>query len=232
MNRTTLIFLLLASLLAPFLLANRSCERSTTWGEKYFSKWEEDHVDIDKDSKCIDCHDDIKTTKVKPLNHDETWIKEHGKLGSKKQGFKNENVCALCHAEAQCTSCHQQEEPAQHTEFWKQRGHGAFVGLDRSSCMTCHQEAQFCERCHSQTSPVNHSAAWGTPTNLHCANCHFPVNSAGAQNCKACHSSTPSHDATPPQPDNALHVSGADCRGCHTPLGHPDNGAACTLCHH
>lgn len=223
--------LLLAVILVPLLLANKDCERSATWGEKYFGKWEGDHVDIDKDTKCIDCHDDIKSPKVKPLNHDISWIHEHGDLAQQKFGFKTGNTCYLCHAEAQCTSCHQQEMPRSHTEYWKQRGHGAFVGIDRSSCMTCHKSVDFCERCHSSTTPISHNAAWGAAANRHCFGCHFPLASAGAQECAVCHTGTPSHDATPAMPDNALHFLGADCRDCHRPLRHPDNGMACTACH-
>ena len=231
MNPKRIITLLWVTSLVPFLLANKGCERSTTWGEEYFSEWESDHVDIDKDSKCVDCHDDITTKKVKPKNHDATWIREHGKFESQKYGFKNENVCSLCHAEAQCTSCHQQAEPDGHTEFWKQRGHGAFMGLDRSKCLTCHKDTQFCESCHSTTAPIKHSAGWGSPSNRHCTNCHFPIGSAGAQECAVCHTGTPSHNLTPAQPDNSLHFASANCRDCHSPVRHPDNGMKCTVCH-
>lgn len=223
--------ILMIVLLMPLLLANKECERSTTWGKKYFSEWEEDHVDIDEDSKCIDCHDDIKTKKVRPSNHNQNWLTEHGGFSQQKFGFKQENVCSLCHAEAQCTGCHQQEEPRAHTEYWKNRGHGIFVSLDRSACMVCHKEVSFCERCHDSTRPASHNAIWGTPSNLHCQSCHFPVNSAGAQECAVCHQTTPSHISTPQTPNNALHVTGADCRDCHKPLRHPDNGMDCTVCH-
>ena len=105
------------------------------------------------------------------------------------------------------------------------------VSLDRNRCMSCHQQVDFCERCHSETRPTSHLASFGAPLNLHCNNCHFPINSAGAQECAVCHRDTPSHAAAPAQPDNALHAAGANCRSCHTPLGHPDNGMACTTCH-
>ncbi len=224
--------ILLTVLMLPLLLANKDCERSTTWGNKYFTKWEEDHVDIDKDSKCIDCHDNITSKKVKPKNHDETtWPKEHGDYGQMKYGYKSENVCYLCHAESQCTSCHQQEAPQSHNEFWKQKGHGAFVGLDRNSCKTCHQDTEFCERCHTSTRPVSHTASWGTTGNNHCNSCHFPLTAVGTQECAVCHKATPSHDLTPAMPNNGLHVTGANCRSCHNPLRHPDNGATCTSCH-
>lgn len=218
----------------PVLLGNKGCGRSTTWGKKYFTKWQEDHVDIDKDTKCIDCHDDIKTPKVKPKNHDLTWKHEHGNYMQQKYGYRGENVCYLCHTEATCTSCHQQEAPINHTEYWKLKGHAAMVGLNRSQCMACHTTSDFCERCHSTTKPLNHSAAWGRSANQHCYNCHYPLTSAGGEKCQACHAGTPSHDLTPQPPRNALHMNpGVDCRssGCHMPLRHPDNGMSCTACH-
>src|SRR3990167_3541695 len=76
MNLKYIHHILLIFLVLPFLLANEKCERSTTWGNKYFSKWESDHVDIDKETRCIDCHDDITSQKVKPKNHLDTvrWM--------------------------------------------------------------------------------------------------------------------------------------------------------------
>lgn len=217
--------------LIPLLLANKNCDRSTTWGEKYFTKWESDHVDIDAETRCIDCHDDITSPKVKPKNHDLSWVREHGSFSGQKAGFKNENVCYQCHTEAQCTSCHMQEEPDNHTEFWRERGHGVSVSLDRSKCTTCHVTTEFCERCHNSVQPRSHNAAWGNSTNIHCNNCHFPVNAIGSQECNVCHKSTPSHNSTPNMPSNALHFVGANCRDCHRPLRHPDNGSECTSCH-
>ena len=233
MNLKYIHHILLIFLVLPFLLANEKCERSTTWGNKYFSKWESDHVDIDKETRCIDCHDDITSQKVKPKNHLDTvrWMGEHGDYSSMKYGYKSESVCYLCHAESQCTSCHQQDEPRSHNQFWKQKGHGVMVSLNRSECKTCHQDAEFCEKCHASTKPVSHVASWGSPANNHCTSCHFPLNSVGAQECAVCHKATPSHDNTPTQPNNALHAPGANCRDCHNQLRHPDNGATCTSCH-
>jgi hypothetical protein len=111
------------------------------------------------------------------------------------------------------------------------RGHGLMTGLDRSRCMTCHR-ADFCDRCHSETAPVSHRGGWGEPMNRHCLQCHYPLASFGADKCAVCHKGTPSHKATPPQPSNAFHLPGANCRSCHAPLTqHPDNGMDCQVCH-
>lgn len=234
-EKKTLLRTLLILLVAPFLLANKGCERPITWGDPksdLVSKWAEDHKEIDPDAKCKDCHDDITSTKVKPKSHTPEWIRVHGDFSQIQYGFRKENVCALCHKESDCATCHQQQPPQSHTMFWKLKGHGIMVSQDRSRCMTCHQQgADFCERCHAQTKPTNHLAGFGSPANLHCQSCHAPIDSAGGQGCAVCHNENPSHDSAPPQPDTALHAGDPDCRTCHTPLRHPDNGESCITCH-
>ena len=211
--------LILLLLLIPFLGGGKGCERYAGW----------EHVPIEKGMECATCHDDGRTKQTKPAGHDAAWPKRHGEAIG-RYGLKPASTCLVCHTESKCIACHQQEKPAGHNEYWRLKGHGAMTGLDLSRCLTCHQ-ADFCERCHSQSTPLDHSALWGAPSNRHCLSCHFPLASAGAQRCAACHSGTPSHTAAPAQPSNGLHVPGANCRSCHTPLRHPDSGEACTLCH-
>ncbi len=208
-------------LLIPVLLGNKACEKVPAPFE---------HPVLAKGMECKDCHDDGRTPETKPAFHDLAWKKNHGKL-IRRFGFKTDSNCTVCHTESQCTSCHQQEEPQDHTEFWRLKGHALAVGLDRSRCFACHRGEDFCQKCHSQTQPLDHTAAWGAPSDRHCLSCHFPLASAGAQRCAACHSDTPSHTTAPRRPSNALHISGANCLGCHAPLHHPDNGMTCTICH-
>src|SRR3989338_5829553 len=181
-------------IVVPFLMANKQCQRSTTWGDPYTSlsaAWEQDHQDIDKYTTCADCHDGLSKT-VKPKSHDATWIQVHGKYSNLKYGFRSQNVCALCHQESQCATCHQQQQPTDHTAFWRLRGHGLMVGLNRQKCATCHQ-VDFCERCHANTKPLDHTASWGAPAQRHCFGCHAPIDSVKGQKCFVCHQSTPSH---------------------------------------
>ena len=186
--------IILMAILIPFLLANKDCYRETSWGkEKIFGEWQGDHPDIDAETRCIDCHDDIKNQKVTPSNHKGNWLRKHGKYTWKKFGYKNDSVCYLCHDESKCSSCHMQEAPANHTEFWKARSHGAIMGLDRGRCMICHKSVDFCERCHSSIRPITHNALWSGSTNQHCQNCHLPITSPEAQKCRVCHESTPAH---------------------------------------
>lgn len=185
---------LILLLMLPLWLANQKCDRSTTFGkETMYAEWESDHRDIEEDSTCSDCHDG-RTPKSKPKSHLKMdWTRKHGKYANMKYGFNNDNVCYLCHTESECSKCHMQQAPLNHTEFWKRRGHGAFVGIDRSACMACHKSPDFCERCHSSSKPSSHDATWAGTVNRHCQNCHLPITSSSAQNCYVCHKETPSH---------------------------------------
>jgi hypothetical protein len=217
MNKKIVGFLVL--MIIP-LLGNKACEKAASF----------EHPVVPKETECKECHEDGRDAKTKPAGHDLAWERDHGKF-IQRYGFKPQTNCTLCHTESQCTTCHQQEKPKDHNEFWRLKSHGLAVGLDRSQCYTCHRGPDFCQRCHAQTQPLDHSAAWGAPSNRHCLNCHFPLTSAGAERCAVCHTGTPSHSSAPNQPANALHVTGANCRSCHSPLRHPDNGMSCTVCH-
>lgn len=220
MNWRRNIMILVLGLTIPILVGNKGCEKVSTF----------EHPVVEKGMECKDCHDDGRTPKTKPVWHDLAWTKNHGK-DIQRYGFKGtKTTCTLCHTESTCTSCHRQEKPKGHTEFWRLRGHALEVGLDRSRCFACHQ-ADACERCHAQTRPLDHNAAFAAPTNRHCLTCHVPIGSVGAQRCAVCHTGTPSHNNAPAQPANTLHTAGANCRSCHFPMRHPDNGGECTVCH-
>ena len=120
--------IILVCLLAPFILANKECKRSTTWGEageSYVSLWEADHADLEKDTKCSECHDDKRSSTSPPKSHnshDIVWKREHGKFAHIKYGYRSQNICQLCHKDTWCVQCHLQEKPENHNQFWKQRG--------------------------------------------------------------------------------------------------------------
>ncbi len=206
-------------LLIPVLLGGKGCETGSSY----------QHPPLQKGQACADCHDDGRTTETKPKGHSLDWERVHGQW-IQQNGLKSNSTCVICHKESWCTSCHQINKPRNHNEFWKLKGHGLMVGLDRSRCYACHR-TDFCERCHANTTPMDHNAAWGPPADRHCLNCHFPLASVGAQRCAVCHTSAGIHASTPKQPNNSLHSPGANCRDCHRPLHHPDNGMNCTVCH-
>jgi hypothetical protein len=188
------------------------------------------HAREDKANDCSACHKEIRQD-WKPETHSHNWKQFHGQAIQANTG-KSENRCSLCHADSSCVSCHQDEPPRDHTNHWRQRGHGIAVSIDRTRCATCHRD-DFCDRCHSEVSPRNHVGSWGSPRSRHCLTCHFPLKN---ESCFVCHKSDPSHlGLANPKPSD-FHSPALNCRQCHgiggvAPFPHPDNGDDCNVCH-
>ena len=186
------------------------------------------HASQGLNTDCAACHTQISTT-VKPSNHSQLWKKLHGQaVRGELDGPAND--CAMCHTEATCNTCHQDEKPASHNMFWREKSHGVAAAMDRDNCAACHKEDS-CERCHADTKPMNHVGAWGQPMDTHCLTCHIPVQ---GETCAVCHKGTPSHLQAAPKPAVPPHNASMDCRSCHgvtAPLPHVDNGDDCNFCH-
>ncbi|MBI2930375.1 MAG: cytochrome c3 family protein [Planctomycetes bacterium] len=188
------------------------------------------HARRGESNECATCHKEIRK-ETPPATHHRNWEQIHGLVVRSGENPPVENRCSLCHTQAHCTNCHQDQPPRNHTNFWRIQGHSIAVGVDRSSCATCHR-SDFCDRCHAETAPRSHRGAWGGPRNQHCLGCH---NSPGSQGCALCHKGgAPSHVLASPRP--TWHVSGMNCRQCHgpglvPPMPHVDNGDNCSGCH-
>ncbi|HTE06546.1 MAG TPA: cytochrome c3 family protein [Planctomycetota bacterium] len=185
------------------------------------------HEKTGQATSCTTCHAVIGTEHAPP-SHGQQWMTSHG-VAVRAEMDGQANKCSLCHTERSCTTCHQDQAPKNHDNFWRLRGHGVVADMDRDSCSTCH-ESSSCERCHRENEPLSHhSGAFGAPLDTHCLSCHFPLQS---ENCSVCHKSAPSHLDAAPKPPN--HFPGLDCRQCHgvnAPLPHVDNGDDCSFCH-
>lgn len=184
------------------------------------------HEERGRQDSCNVCHSVIDQNWAPP-GHDLDWLRFHGEA-SRDPDPPLVSDCALCHTQSSCTECHQSTPPENHDDFFRLRGHGIIADLSRESCLTCHR-ADSCIRCHETTRPTSHHGAFGSPVNMHCTGCHFPLAGEG---CATCHSSAPSHALAAPQPPD--HVPGANCRQCHgagAPLPHPDDGSNCAACH-
>ena len=178
---------------------------------------------------CQQCHSN-KAKETKPQDHLVGWQKRHGELIREGIDPRGEAKCYRCHRKDSCVDCHQNEPPSDHTNHWRQRGHGIASDIDRDRCATCHQMDE-CVRCHEQTAPRNHTAGWSGSSQRHCSVCHWPINAVG---CWTCHKGTPGHDTASNRPGGSAHASGSDCRACHMPgagLPHPDDGGSCERCH-
>ena len=175
-------------------------------------------------SSCDTCHEEVRED-VEPWTHDGGWDRFHG-LGVRDQSQLTVDQCAMCHEESSCVSCHQDQMPTNHNNYWRRRAHGLTAQLDRRNCAACHR-TDFCDRCHMSATPQSHNGIWGGTKNTHCLSCHT---SGQDQSCSLCHSSgAPSHSLAPPKPPG--HIASSDCRSCHMILGHVDNGQDCNSCH-
>jgi hypothetical protein len=185
------------------------------------------HVERSIPNDCADCHAEISTSWAPP-SHARDWTKLHGRA-CRRSDPQPSDSCALCHRDSECERCHRVQQPANHDNNFRLKGHAILAAVDRAGCATCH-EPQTCDRCHADTLPLSHrGASFGSTRNTHCLTCHFPLQGEG---CFVCHKATPSHALGPPKPD--WHTPAMDCRSCHgssLPLSHVDDGSNCNLCH-
>lgn len=184
------------------------------------------HESLGVANDCATCHSQLGED-YPPSTHDQNWDRSHGFV------FRNgstltANRCDMCHLESDCNTCHFAVQPANHTNYWRRRGHGLTARMDRQNCYACHR-TDSCEACHQEVLPQNHTGMFGSPMNRHCLNCHISTTDGG---CFTCHTGTPSHLLAAPQPPD--HTPGMNCLQCHgvlAPLPHVHKGEDCTICH-
>jgi hypothetical protein len=163
---------------------------------------------------CNGCHVDLAAEGTLPddhLVHEGDWIREHG-----TRAASSRDLCASCHSERQCTSCHGAGTvpalPARlafddvrldglHRAGFFAR-HPDEARADPGICTTCHTESS-CIECHARenvggagTSPRSpHPAGWLTPSGgdhgmqarIDPASCAGCHGGAGEQLCVGCH---------------------------------------------
>ncbi len=194
--------------------------------------------------RCQTCHTEIGK-EWKPPSHEMNWKKLHGQL-VRAESEEILNQCSLCHTEASCNACHQEEEPASHTAFFRTKGHGMAAGMDRETCATCHRQ-ESCNTCHLESAPRTHMGSWGdmgvpAARDQHCFSCHDSGGSPSLSpdnQCFVCHKGTPSHSLATPKPSTPDHSPAFNCRQCHLAgnvppspvLPHVDDGSNCNACH-
>jgi hypothetical protein len=179
-------------------------------------------------SNCAICHEETRKTTRPPSHEGPAWMRIHGRSVAQGLGLAHPENCNLCHSKGYCDNCHHVEKPRDHTEFFRQRGHGIRAGIERERCMACHEE-NFCVRCHRDTKPRDHfTAVWGGRISNHCLRCHEPL---GESRCSVCHRGTPSHLEATPIPPPPHPSAASNCYTCHLRPPHADNGEPCTFCH-
>jgi hypothetical protein len=112
-------------------------------------------------TKCYECHgraehpeasDECSTCHpsdfdLRPVSHlEDPWMRDHG-----FDAAANREMCAMCHQQSYCDSCHGVEMP--HPEGWLsgEPSHGAAVEAGREVCYRCHtREPDSCATCHHE----------------------------------------------------------------------------------
>lgn len=198
------------------------------------------HQRGEKATSCRVCHTE-EQKKMRPNSHKEgNWLLLHGKQVRRGSSRPLPQRCDFCHKQSECSTCHQDTPPRNHTNQFRIRGHGLIAAMDRDKCLTCHQQ-DACIRCHQTTPPATgpnaHRAGFGAPQDRHCMSCHFT--SGLRRNCDTCHKGQPSHQQAPVPPPaipahRASNPASNNCRLCHRPgagLLHADAGFDCRICH-
>jgi len=183
----------------------------------------------DQGGRCEFCHKRLNKD-TRPTTHSASWTLVHGEVVRAGPTLRTADRCALCHTPGDCDTCHTQRKPRDHTTHWRGKGHGVAAGIDRERCAVCHTR-DVCDRCHKTTRPRDHRGSFGGPRNRHCLSCHMPLDYS--ESCAVCHTETPSHERAPAPPSDAVHRTALpeDCRPCHMPGAHADNGDDCRWCH-
>jgi hypothetical protein len=175
---------------------------------------------------CAVCHETFRKDR-RPGDHLDAWRSLHGQRTKAGFGKKQSARCGYCHEEGFCTACHQVEAPRDHGSYFRLRGHGLDVALDRTRCTVCHLEG-FCRRCHTTQQPRSHAGGWARAPYRHCTSCHLPLGIDGT-GCAVCHEAADHSFRAPAYPRDANHTGGC-AMACHTGP-HPDPGPACKSCH-
>jgi len=118
------------------------------------------HADEFNQGQCTPCHDADAMRKLVPqtfLRHDVRFLRDHGQAATSRG-----NVCSQCHAQQECTNCHDSTQtllvelrnPDAIDREFVHRGdivnrHAIDARSAGPSCMRCHSTAS-CDGCHVQ----------------------------------------------------------------------------------
>ncbi|MBI4870586.1 MAG: cytochrome c3 family protein [Candidatus Riflebacteria bacterium] len=185
--------------------------------------------------RCSVCHDAEAKKLVPPSHRERDWGLRHGHLARRGKALPLKLTCTFCHPQSDCSSCHQDQMPRDHTQQFRVRGHSLLSGMERDRCATCHRQ-DFCIRCHQTsppaTGPNRHTGGFLPPSNRHCVTCHSSRNAS----CSVCHQGGARHATAPMLPPIVPHLAANPvCRNCHRQgagLTHHDPGTPdCRTCH-
>lgn len=204
-----------------------------------------EHQDQWTTRTCDGCHVDLPAEHVTPSSHvvhEGDFVREHGVRAAAAK-----DLCATCHQEKFCLSCHGVSTPALPWRFEAERPkltglhragfrmrHADEARADNGLCATCHEPASFCGGCHADKhvgmtagarSP--HPPGWvrarggehGRAARLDPVTCASCHGGAGEALCVGCHR-VGGPGGNPHGPGFASNLDkqrDVPCRQCHAP---------------
>ena len=155
------------------------------------------HGGVKAPNECRTCHlagpgGTIRTSfasgTLVPDDHGVHWLKEHSAAAERDMG-----LCASCHAQSDCLSCHDGSVPPAFHESNYLMIHPSDAMANNPPCASCHRVDRFCRDCHlrsdvtlggSMTTGEFHPMGWLTPGD---PNHHSNVAKKNLEQCTACH---------------------------------------------
>lgn len=161
-------------------------EKSTNMQEVYLPQMASCthcHNNLEQMSYCQTCH--AKNENLKPVDHQmASWKLQHG-----VESQTNLMNCTACHTTNACIQCHQGDnlDHKVHGLNYQHR-HGIFAKGNKTTCITCHEEASFCNDCHQMQMVMPRSHARANWTNKTNGGGHARAAKLDLDSCISCHS--------------------------------------------
>lgn len=195
--------------------------------------------------QCDACHVDLPAENIKPSSHvihDGDFLREHGVAAAAAK-----DLCATCHTEHSCASCHGVSVAALPWKFSVEKPvlsglhragfrlrHAEEARANTNLCATCHEPTSFCSECHAQNhvgaalgSKSPHPQGWvrarggehGRAARLDPFSCASCHGGAGEALCVGCHKiGAPGGNPHGPGFSSRLDkMRDVPCKQCHAP---------------
>lgn len=143
------------------------------------------HDNPEQPDYCYSCH--ANSEELRPSDHlMATWKLEHGVASQTML-----NDCAECHTTNACITCHQGDNLDHKVHRLNYRfQHGLHARGNKATCITCHEEASFCNDCHRTQMVMPRTHATANWTNTTTGGRHARAAKLDLDNCISCHSDT------------------------------------------
>jgi hypothetical protein len=143
------------------------------------------HDNLEQPGYCQACH--APTEELRPSDHRiATWKLQHGVASEIAL-----NNCTECHTPQACIACHQGDNLDHKVHRLNyQYQHGLQAKGNKTTCITCHEEASFCNDCHRTQMVMPRTHATANWTNAADGGRHARAAKLDLDACISCHSDT------------------------------------------